>query len=245
MRNRFTKFNVGPESLTGCRFFDGLEPEERARIVRHCEGRRYDKGARILSYGENTRDVFFLCSGRVQSIVLTTDWRNDDCEVLTSQELEGGAMFGELSAIDGEPRSTSVVAVEESCVLRMSGPSFQEIIARHPVLNERTMLRLCALARYLCDRSIVARTFSIPQQIALELLRVVSAYSTHGTRWEMDPAPKHWEIARRVGTNREQVTRVVSKLVEAKLIERERGGRRWTIPDGPALLDHLSAAPPG
>ena len=153
MRNLYTKFNISPESLTGCRFFGGLEPAERVEVVRHCEGRRYRKGGRILSYGDSTRDVFFLCAGHVRAIVLSTNWDADDCEVLTSQELDGGEMFGELSAIDGEPRSTSVVAVEESSVPRMSSQAFREFISRYPVLNQRTMLRLCALSRYLCDRS--------------------------------------------------------------------------------------------
>lgn len=243
MRNLYTKFNISPESLIGCRFFDGLEPAERLDVARHCEGRRYRKGGRVLSYGDSTRDVFFLCAGHVRAIVLSTNWDADDCEVLTSQELDGGEMFGELSAIDGEPRSTSVVAVEESSVLRMSSQSFRELISRYPVLNQRTMLRLCALSRYLCGRSIEARAYTVPRQISLEILRVVSACPMPGTQWEIDPAPKHWEIANRVGTNRSQVTRVVSRLAAAKLLQRARGGRCWAIPDGPALLKHLSETP--
>ena len=68
MRGLYRKFNVHPDSLLGCRFFDDLERSERARIIVYCEGRRYRKGANILTSGESTRDVFFLCAGRVRAI---------------------------------------------------------------------------------------------------------------------------------------------------------------------------------
>lgn len=240
MRNRYVKFNLTPLALRVSSFFDGLDDAARRDVLRYCEGRRYHKGARIIAYGDATRDVFFVCAGRVSAVMLSGDHPDESGKVLTCQELKAGEMFGELSAIDGEPRSTSVVAVEESAILRIAGNGFQELLSRYPVLAHRTLLRVCQLSRYLCDRSIVSRVYSIPRQISLEILRVITVASHSGTRYSIDPAPTHQEIARRVGTNREQVTRVISKLVRARLLE--RGPRRWTVPDGPALIEHLATS---
>lgn len=237
MHGLYKKFDINPDSLLGCRFFDNLDHSERTRIVRYCEGRCYRAGAEILAYGESTRDVYFLSAGRVQAMMLTNAGR-----IVTFQQLEGGDMFGELSAIDQEPRSTSVVAVEESSLLRISGSNFKNLIAQHPILAERTMLRLCALSRFLCERSFEARAYSIPRQIALEIFRIISANAAPSSTREIDPAPSHEDIAQRIGTNREQVTRVISKLTKAQLLEQSR--KRWSIPDVPALLKHLADSPP-
>ena len=236
MDRPYRKIDITPDSLLGCRFFDDMERSERALIARYCEGRCYRPRAEVVRYGDMSRDVFFILSGRVQATVLTSDGKT-----VTFQQLVGGGMFGELSAIDSESRSTDVVAVEETSVLRISGPSFKDLVAQHPVLAERTMLRLCALSRFLCDRFFVSHAYSVPAQIALEICRIVSAHDAPQNLLEIDPAPSHEEIGRRVGTNREQVTRVVAPLKERGLLEQSR--RRWWIPNVAALLEALPHPP--
>lgn len=238
MERPYRKLETTPDALLGCRFFDGLPVEARSRMARRCETRRYRAGAEIVRYGEADRDVFFLLSGRVQAALLTSSGK-----LVTFQQLEGGEMFGELSAIDGEPRSASVVAIEESSLLRMSATDFKQTIADTPLLAERTLLRLCALSRFLCERAFEARAYSVPDQIAIEILRIVSAHPVTDNALELDPAPSHGDVARRVGTSREQVTRVMRDLAKRGLLEQHR--QRWRVPDVAAIVRHLSAAADG
>jgi CRP-like cAMP-binding protein len=235
MERPYRKLEITPDSLLGCRFFDDVPREERARIARRCEARCYRPGAEIVRFGDADQDVFFLCSGRVQATLLTSSGK-----VVTFQQLEGGAMFGELSAIDGEPRSASVVAIDESSLVCMAGQDFKDFIAHSPLLAERTLLRLCALSRFLCERSFEARAYTIPGQIALEILRIVSAHTAPENSLELDPAPSHRDIAQRVGTSREQVTRVMRDLSKLGLLEQRR--RHWHVPDVASIVRHLRTA---
>jgi CRP-like cAMP-binding protein len=224
MERQYRKLEITPDSLLGCRFFDHLARADRAHIARFCEGRCYRADIEIIRHADSSRDVYFILSGHVKATLLSSAGK-----VVTFQELGRGDMFGELSAIDGEPRSTNVLTIDETSVVRISGPNFKDMVARIPSLAELAMLRLCALSRFLCDRAFESRAFSVPEQIRLEIQRVLSSYPDQDGELTIESAPTHEELARRVGTTREQVTRVMSDYVKRGLITQSR--KSWHIAD--------------
>jgi len=233
MEHRYRKIDLSPDSLLGCRFFDNLERADRAHVIRFCEGRRYAAKSEIITFGESNRDVFFILSGRVQASLLTADGK-----MVTFQDLGQGEMFGELAALDGAPRSSNVLAIEDTSLVRMSGPNFKDLVARIPSLAEQSMLRLCALSRFLCERLFAAMALNVPEQIRLEVCRIVRSHvSTDGTL-TIEHAPTHEHIAQRVGTSREQVTRVMSELNKDGLIVQSR--RNWHVPSVDAVCARFS-----
>ncbi|MCB1744608.1 MAG: Crp/Fnr family transcriptional regulator, partial [Gammaproteobacteria bacterium] len=207
MASGMRKIELTADSLLAIRFFDDLPRPERVRIVRFCEGRVYPKGAEIVRHLEETRDVYFILSGRVQASLFT-----DNGRLVSLQDLNGGEMFGEVAAIDGGPRSTSVVADCETSVVRISARNFRDIIAGHPTLAERTMHRLCALARHLCNKAFTPRAYKVPDQILLEIHQEFSLRGKNEGRQVIEPAPTHQQIADRVCTTREQASRVFAEL---------------------------------
>jgi CRP-like cAMP-binding protein len=143
-------------------------------------------------------------------------------KVVTFQKLGRGEMFGELAAIDGKPWSTSVITVEETRVIRISGLNFKDMVARIPSLAELTMLRLCELSRFLCERAFISQGYSIPQQIRLEIYRVISTQPIAQGAVTIEPTSAHEEIVQHRGTTCEQVTRVMSDLSKHGLIAQSR-----------------------
>jgi CRP/FNR family cyclic AMP-dependent transcriptional regulator len=224
MERQYRKLEITPDSLLGCRFFDRLERADRAHIAQFCEGRCYRADTEIIRHGDTSRDVFFILSGQVDARLLTSKGKD-----LIFQELGRGEMFGELAAIDGEPRSMSVLSRVETSVIRISGPNFKDIVARIPSLAELIMLRLCALSRYLCVRLEEVLAYSVPDQIRLEVIRIVSKHPSVNGAVTIEPAPTHEEIARRLGTNREQVTRVMGDFAKRGVIIQTR--QSWYIAD--------------
>ena len=224
MDRQYVKLEITADSLLGCRFFDGLERSDRAHIARSCEGRRYRPEIEIIRHADNSRDVYFILSGHVKASLLTSTGK-----LVTFQELGQGDMFGELSAIDGEPRSTSVLTIDETTLVRIAGPDFKDMVARIPSLAQLTILRLCALSRFLCERAFESRAYSVPEQIRLEIQRVLLSYPIQEGELTIELAPTHEELARRVGTTREQVTRVMSEYVKRGLITQSR--KSWLIAD--------------
>lgn len=228
----YRKIDVTADSLLGCRFFDGLEPEQRTRVSCLCEGRVYPKAAEVIRYMDTSQDVFFILAGTVEAETLTSDGR-----MVSFQSLGGGQMFGELSAIDGLTRSTSVFTSEQTTLLRMPGKHFKELVGSDARLSDRTMTRLCQLARHLCEKAFETMAYPVPIRVLLEIQREVRTRGGHRGSVTIDPAPTHNVIAVRVGTSREQATRTLGDLVKEKLLIQKRGV--WQVNDVPALSSYV------
>jgi CRP-like cAMP-binding protein len=80
--------------------------------------------------------------------------------------------------------------------------------------------RLAGLVRGLSERVIDLSTLGVQNRIHAELLRLAREAGVAGNTARIEPAPKHVDIAGRVSTYREQVTRELSALVKAGIVER-------------------------
>jgi CRP-like cAMP-binding protein len=232
MRARTSTIPISGASLRGCRFFDDLDGPERERIASKMTGLRVRKGTELVRHGDRSDDVYFVLSGAVEASNLTREGREVSFQVLGQ-----GEMFGELSALDGETRSASVVAEMESSLLRMPGAVLRQLVATDPRLARQTYLRLCALARLLCEKAFEARALNVPNQVRREIYRTLRACDVVGGAALVKPAPTHADLARRVGTNRSQVTRVFADLRQRGHVATRRG--EWLVADMAAALDYL------
>lgn len=226
------KVDVTADSLIGIELFQDLDADERKEVVRYCHGAIYPPKHEIVRHLSGTQDVYFMSSGRVQATVFSSAGR-----VITFQELREGDTFGELSAIDQSPRASSVITITESFILRMAGADFRAMVAGNRKLNEAVMRRLSGLVRFLCERVVEFHALPVPERIQAELLRLVRSESTDGDRVVLSPAPTHADIASRVGTNREAVTRVLGELTRQGLLS--RSGSDLIIDDASAFLEHI------
>jgi CRP-like cAMP-binding protein len=82
------------------------------------------------------------------------------------------------------------------------------------------LLQLASLVRGLTERVIDLSTLGVQNRIHAELLRLAREAGVTGNTARIDPAPKHSDVASRVSTYREQVTRELSALVKAGILER-------------------------
>jgi CRP-like cAMP-binding protein len=76
--------------------------------------------------------------------------------------------------------------------------------------------------RALTTRVYEFSTLAVSNRIQAELLRLASLALRDGERVRIAPAPTHTEIASRVSTHREAVTRELARLARLGVIERER-----------------------
>src|SRR5438132_12622463 len=101
-------------SLRVIALFDEMSDVDLARVSDSCSTFNYRKNAEILGENDRTDDVFFILAGAVRINSISAKGR----EVIYS-ECVAGNIFGEFSAIDGLPRSASVIAVTDCVVARM------------------------------------------------------------------------------------------------------------------------------
>ena len=114
-------------------------------------------------------------------------------KVVSFRDIDAGETFGELAAIDGLPRSANVVALEDTAIASMSATVFWEVLMSHPEAASLILLRLARRGEAGDNTSVIS------------------------------PAPTHADIASRVSTHREAVTRELNVLARAGLVARRSG----------------------
>ena len=215
--------NAQPSSL-GLReieLLEGLAPDRLDALARQCVWRNYQAGKRIISRNADDRDVYMLVSGRVRITTYSQGGRQ-----VTFRDIAAGDVFGEVAALDEKPRSADVIALDNALLASMSPPLFRRLLADEPLVGGRVMTRLAALVRSLSDRVIDLSTLGVQNRIHAEILRLARVAGVARNRARLEPGPKHADIASQVSTYREQVTRELSALARAGILEK----------DGPALV---------
>jgi CRP/FNR family transcriptional regulator, cyclic AMP receptor protein len=208
------------ETLAGIGIFGDLLPEEIGALSRRCRWRRYGANQTILQCRDESRDVFFVVRGRVCAIYHAASGRE-----VRFGDIPAGEIFGDFAAIDGEPRSADVVSVTDTLIASMSAELFWDVLRRHEAVRAATLRRLTRIIRSHQQRVVEFSTLPVRSRIHAELLRLarLSPPGPDRTSAVILPAPTHAEIASRISTHREAVTRELNELARAKLVEK-RGG---------------------
>src|SRR5438876_758997 len=208
--------------------FKGLDAASLREIGLQCKWTRCKRNEYVIRRDGTDRDVYFVIAGMVRVAAPAGGGRN-----IILRDVPAGDLFGEHSAIDGRSGFADVLAVRESLFASMPPEAFRAILANHPSVRERLLRRLTGSIRELADRVLDLGAGRVQSRVWAELVRVARASVVAGTSARIDPAPTHNEIASRVGTSREEVTREFSRLARQGLLERQ--GRALLLHDVPAL----------
>ena len=165
------------------------------------------RGQIIISEGSDSTEVYLICSGKVQISLFSLQGR----EVIL-REMGPHQIFGELAAIDRRPRSANVIAVEDSVLAHMRGEQFVEFLGEVPQAGLWLSRLLVARIRNLTSRAFELATLPVAGRIQSELLRLARDADVSSDRLVIHPMPTHADLAARIGTHREAVTRELNLL---------------------------------
>jgi CRP-like cAMP-binding protein len=136
-------------------------------------------------------------------------------------DMLAGDSFGMFAAIDGQPRSTNVIAVEDARIARMSAASFNKVLYSHPDVTRAFVLYLVDRIRHLSSRMTAVTTRNAEQRLVAELLRMAEAGMTGDDTALIEPLPTQQDFATLLFSQREAIGRDMSKLKDAGLVERK------------------------
>ena len=197
--------------------FRSLDEDAVHRLDAECTWRRVSAKEWVLSYGAGGTDLFFVLRGHVR-VVITAASR----EVIL-RDIRDGEFFGELAAIDQQPRSAGILAVTDTLVARMSAGVFRCAVHEYPDVCDQVLQALVAQVRTLANRANEQSNLSVNQRLYAELLRLARPSAGSDGCPVVSPPPTHAELAARVSSHREAITRELNGLERAGLIERRRG----------------------
>jgi CRP/FNR family transcriptional regulator, cyclic AMP receptor protein len=210
--------------------FLGALTQEQARSLRaRAIPRRFRKGQALFHEGGSSDRVIVLLSGRVKVSTLTDDGR----EIVLAFR-GSGDLLGELSAIDGQPRSASAEAIELVEALAVATADFRAFLVDYPEVG---LMLLRTLSRRLRDADRKRVEFGAHDtvgRVAARLLELADEYGEEDPRGIRIGLPlSQEELAGWTGASREAVSKALQTLRGAGWVITER--RRITVCDPEAL----------
>jgi len=196
--------------------FEGLSEGALESIARQCAWRTLGAEQPIISRDADDHHVCFIVAGRVRITMYSRAGKE-----VGFGEQGAGEFLGELAAIDGQRRALDVIALESTLVASMEPADFLRLMREEPLILERVLRRLTGLVRSSAERVIDLSTLGVQNRIHAELFRLAAQAGVLQNSARLDPAPKHADIASRVSTNREQVSRELSALAKSGLLRRD------------------------
>ena len=180
--------------------------------------KKFRKNDVLIHQDDNDDKVYLILKGEVK----VSNY------ALTGQEvwhtsIKAGHFFGEMAAISGQERSANVTAITNTKVAILTKMNFLQVLREDPDISLWVMREL---VRRLSDTTTQAYnhvTKTVSERVHLELLGLCSSKPKSNGHYEIRPKPVLAQIARRINTDRETVSREVSKLVQAGIITRHAG----------------------
>jgi CRP/FNR family transcriptional regulator, cyclic AMP receptor protein len=207
-------------TLRGIAVFEGLLPARIHALEQACDWRDVQAGQEIVGHLDTSRLVGFLVEGRARSVIYAASGT-----VVAFGEIEPGAMFGEIAAIDGAPRTVGVEAVERCVVATLDHQRLLGLIQDEPAFARALLKQVCTNIRGLTERVIEFSTLPVNSRVQAELLRLAETTGrTKGAAIIIPDVPTHADFAARVSTHREAVTRELSRLVKIGILAKSEDG---------------------
>ena len=205
------------EPLAGIRLFDGLSESALEDLSKRCRWHKYQPNEQVIDRFSDSRDLYLIVKGRVRVVNYSVTGRE-----VTFDEREEGEYFGELAALDGEPRSANVIALNELNVACLSQEAFNRLLLEHPQVTLKLLYGLAKIVRASNKRIMDLSTVGANNRVHAEILRLALPGVRTDNTAIVSPFPIHGDIASRVSTTRETVNRVFSDLSRRGIVKRSK-----------------------
>ena len=205
------------ELLRTVPLFSELSEVDISSLGRLAARRRYPKDTVVFFENEEGDSFFMILEGRIKVTILGDDGR----EVILSM-LGAGDFFGEMALLDNEPRSATAIAVEETELLSLHRTDFQSVLTDNRSITTALIKIMTARLRRANHQISTLALLDVYGRVA----RVIVDMAREEGRRLRDGRiafrrATHQEIANRIGTTRETVTRMLKDLERQGLIHIE------------------------
>jgi CRP-like cAMP-binding protein len=163
------------ELLSKVPVFSTLAVEDLERLSSHLQPRRYAKGEVIFHQGDVGTTFYIVRKGEVTIRLSSAEGKE-----MTLALLRRGDAFGELSLLDGAPRSTDAVAREETSLLGLQREDFQRFLGERPLVAPRMLAALSRLVRRVTQLVYDANFLDARARLARVLLDLAQTQGEEG-----------------------------------------------------------------
>lgn len=206
--------------LKGVDLFSELTEEQLGLLANLVVVQDFNRDETVVLEGDcSMKALYLIASGTVQVYMTGVDGR----ETILSF-LERGDFFGEMSLIDGEPRSASVRTVTDAQLMIIHREPFLTLIRQTPEIAMSLLSEMSKRLRKANKQIGSLSTMSVSGRVAGTLLNLMEerGMRIHTDNGQMVTVihnrPTQQQLADMSGTTRETVSRICSLLVKANAI---------------------------
>jgi len=217
------------DALRGCPLFAPCPDGVLADVGRRLRHRHFRRNEVIFHQGDPGDALHVITSGSVKIVLPSPE--GEEAIIAT---LRAGDFFGELSLLDGEPRSATAVAVEASETLSLPRNVFRELLDAHPELRDALFAALTQLLRRLTHHVEELHFLDLAGRLAARLAQLARQAQPRGEGpIELDWPYTQSDLAAMIGGTRQSVNRLLADLIADGLVRLEH--ERLIVTDVRAL----------
>jgi CRP-like cAMP-binding protein len=218
----------------GAAFLDTLTEAEAEDLRSVGRVRSYGANATLFHHGDEAGPVVVLLTGRAKVLSLSSAGR----EVIVAVRGPGD-LLGEMSALDGEPRSATVATLEPVEALLVPGSAFSAFLERRPRVALVLLRMIAGRLRYADASQADFATHDVMGRVAFRLVELCERFGEAAEGGiEIELPLSQEELASWTGASREAVSKALQLLRALKIVE--TGRRRVVVRDLEALRARAS-----
>lgn len=211
------------QALHQTAIFNSLERADLEELARHATERTLRRGEILFMAGDPAAGLYVVMKGSIRAYRISTDGREQVIHVERA-----GATLAEVPVFDGGPYPSTTAAEEECVLLFIRREEVVQLCLNRPSIG---LAALKLLAGRLRNCAAMVESLSlrdVDRRLAQLLLEEGSDYSQRGSdSIEFQLSLTHQQIAARIGSVREVVSRAFQRLQQGGLIQTQ--GRRVLI----------------
>lgn len=210
-------------------FLGALSPEQAGELWTIGARRRFPAGSVLFLEGDPPLEVLVVLSGELKVAVGSEDGRD-----LVLDVFGPGKLVGELSVIDGRPRSASITSLTTVEVLTVASGPFNEFLDRNPVLLRWLLVDIVDRLRTRVRHQLELGAGDALGRVCARLAELAERYGEpDGTAVRLQCPVSQADLAGWTGLSREAVVKVLRTLRQLGWVENQ--GPAITIRDLPRL----------
>lgn len=209
--------------------FSELAPPELEKLATLLKRKRLRGGETLFLEGSAGSHLYVITAGAVRILTRSMDGREVQVALLGPLDV-----IGELSALDGKPRSGEAQAAEATELYMLSASSLKAFVLDHPKVAWE-LLKVLANRLRKADEAVADAAFlDVPGRVAKRLIELGEAQGTETSEGLRIGIPlTQEELAAMIGATREGVNRAISAFRSMGILERR--GRYYLLKDVDSL----------
>lgn len=195
-----------------------LDEAELERIARVAIPRSYPAKTRVFHQDDQSDACYIVRSGEVSVMREHTDGRS-----ITLASLGPGDIFGELAMLDGEVRSASVEARQDTELIALPASDIRRLIHESAPLGSKLVVALTRRLREANERLARQSFQTVPSRVAGVLEQLIAGQEVPPGRDGITVRMRQSDLAKHAGTSRESVSRFLATLERSGVVRVGRG----------------------